>query len=92
MKKMLSVIIGMASVLFLHSGNVYAEMGEVYDMRLYGWYVTESDIYDLNKEYRENKDFDKANEMMEKSLIAMDIATKARMSAGVHFKADEAYE
>ena len=38
------------------------------------------------------KDFDKANEMMEKSLIAMDIATKARMSAGVHFKADEAYE
>ena len=50
MKKMLSVIIGMASVLFLHSGNVYAEMGEVYDMRLYGWYVTESDIYDLNKE------------------------------------------
>ena len=40
----------------------------------------------------ENKDFDKANEMMEKSLIAMDIATKARMSAGVHFKADEAYE
>ena len=48
MKKMLSVIIGMASVLFLHSGNVYAEMGEVYDMRLYGWYVTESDIYDLN--------------------------------------------
>ena len=27
-------------------------------MRLYGWYVTESDIYDLNKEYRENKDFD----------------------------------
>lgn len=57
-KKMLSVIIGMASVLFLHSGNVYAEMGEVYDMRLYGWYVTESDIYDLNKEYRENKDFD----------------------------------
>ena len=58
MKKMLSVIIGMASVLFLHSGNVYAEMGEVYDMRLYGWYVTESDIYDLNKEYRENKDFD----------------------------------
>lgn len=40
----------------------------------------------------ENKDFDKANEMMKKSLIAMDIATKARMSAGVHFKADEAYE
>ena len=40
----------------------------------------------------ENKDFDKANEMMEKSLISMDIATKARMSAGVHFKADEAYE
>ena len=40
----------------------------------------------------ENKDFDKANEMMGKSLIAMDIATKARMSAGVHFKADESYE
>ena len=40
----------------------------------------------------ENKDFDKANEMMEKSLIAMDIATKARIDAGVHFKADESYE
>ena len=35
---------------------------------------------------------DKANEMMEKSLIAMDIATKARIDAGVHFKADESYE
>ena len=40
----------------------------------------------------ENKDFDKANEMMEKSLIAMDIATKARIDAGVHFKANESYE
>ena len=29
---------------------------------------------------------------MKNSLIAMDIATKARISAGVHFKADEAYE
>lgn len=36
--------------------------------------------------------FDKADEMMKNSLIAMDIATKARMSAGVRFKADEAYE
>ena len=36
--------------------------------------------------------FDKADEMMKNSLIAMDIATKARMSAGVHFKADEAHE
>ena len=36
--------------------------------------------------------FEKADEMMKNSLIAMDIATKARISAGVHFKADEAYE
>lgn len=37
----------------------------------------------------ENKDYQKANEMMEKSLIAMDIATKARQSAGVVFSADK---
>ena len=58
-------------------------------------YIKQFDSIDEFKEFVkmiENKDFDKANEMMEKSLIAMDIATKARMSAGVHFKADEAYE
>ena len=36
--------------------------------------------------------FDRADKMMKNSIIAMDIATKARMSAGVYFKADEAYE
>ena len=51
-------------------------------------------IYEFNEFVKmiENKDFDRANEMMEKSLIAMDIATKARIDAGVHFKADESYE
>ena len=52
-------------------------------------YLYTKQIYFLSIE---NKDFDKANEMMEKSLIAMDIATKARIDAGVHFKADESYE
>lgn len=37
----------------------------------------------------ENKDFDRANQMMEKSLIAMTIATQARQSAGVVFTADQ---
>lgn len=37
----------------------------------------------------ENKDYQRAEEMMEKSLIAMEIATKARQSAGVVFSADE---
>lgn len=37
----------------------------------------------------ENKDFQRAEEMMENSLIAMEIATQARQSAGVVFKADE---
>lgn len=36
-----------------------------------------------------DKDYTRAHEMMEKSLIAMTIATKARQSAGVHFTADE---
>lgn len=36
----------------------------------------------------ESKDFDRGNQMMEKSLIAMDIATKARKSAGVVFATD----
>lgn len=51
-------------------------------------------VYEFNEFVKmiENKDFDRANEMMEKSLIAMDIATKARIDAGVHFKADESYE
>lgn len=34
------------------------------------------------------KDYNRADQMMEKSLIAMDIATKARASAGVVFAAD----
>ena len=33
----------------------------------------------------EQKDYQRAEEMMEKSLIAMEIATKARQSAGVVF-------
>ena len=37
----------------------------------------------------ENKDYQRVEEMMEKSLIAMTIATKARQSAGVVFTADE---
>ena len=51
-------------------------------------------VYEFNEFVKmiEDKDFDRANEMMEKSLIAMDIATKARIDAGVHFKADESYE
>ena len=51
-------------------------------------------VYEFNEFVKmiENKDSDRANEMMEKSLIAMDIATKARIDAGVHFKADESYE
>jgi len=40
----------------------------------------------------ENKDYLKANEMMKKSLIAMDIATKARQYAGIVFTADEFIE
>lgn len=40
----------------------------------------------------DNKDYQKANDMMEKSLIAMEIATKARQSAGVTFIADENWE
>lgn len=35
------------------------------------------------------KDFARANEMLEKSIIAMDIATRARKSAGVVFSADQ---
>ena len=38
------------------------------------------------------KDYARAYEMMEKSLIAMDIATKARQSAGVKFTADEKWD
>lgn len=47
-------------------------------------------VYEFNEFVKmiENKDSDRANEMMEKSLIAMDIATKARIDAGVHFKAE----
>lgn len=37
----------------------------------------------------DKNDYQKANEMMEKSLIAMDMATKARQSAGVVFTADQ---
>ena len=37
----------------------------------------------------EQKDYQRAEEMMEKSLIAMEIATKARQSAGVVFAADK---
>lgn len=37
----------------------------------------------------ENEDYQRADEMMKKSLIAMKIATKARQSAGVVFTADE---
>ena len=40
----------------------------------------------------ENKDYQKADEMMQKSLIAMTIATKARQSANVVFTADEKYK
>lgn len=36
----------------------------------------------------DNKDYQKAEEMMQKSLIAMRIATKARQSGGVKFTAD----
>ena len=51
-------------------------------------------VYEFNEFVKmiEDKDFDRATEMMEKSLIEMDIATKARIDAGVHFKADESYE
>lgn len=37
----------------------------------------------------EQKNYQRAEEMMEKSLIAMEIATKARQSAGVVFAADK---
>ncbi len=37
----------------------------------------------------EQKDFDRAQKMMQKSLIAMKIATLARKSAGVEFSADK---
>lgn len=37
----------------------------------------------------ENNDFQRADEMMQKSLTAMEIATKARQSAGVVFSADK---
>lgn len=37
----------------------------------------------------ENKDYQRADDMMKKSLIAMTIATSARQSAGVVFTADE---
>ncbi len=37
----------------------------------------------------EQKDYDRAQEMMQKSLIAMKIATLARKSAGVEFPADK---
>lgn len=37
----------------------------------------------------ETQDFDRAQKMMEKSIIAMDIATKARESANIVFTADE---
>lgn len=37
----------------------------------------------------DNKDYLRAEEMMQKSLIAMNIATKAREDGGVHFSADE---
>lgn len=37
----------------------------------------------------ENKDYQRADDMMKKSLIAMKIATSARQSAGVVFTADE---
>lgn len=40
----------------------------------------------------DGKDMPKAQAMMEKSLIAMDILTKARKSAGVRFTADEMWE
>lgn len=40
----------------------------------------------------ETKDFSRAQDMMEKSLIAMDIATKARESAGISFPADEKWK
>lgn len=36
----------------------------------------------------DNKDYDRADKMMEKSLTAMDVATKARKSGGVVFPAD----
>lgn len=65
----------------------------------------DAEKYDLQEEYHrmyfefiefvrifEEKDFKKADEMMKNSLIAMDIATKARMSAGIHFAIDEKYE
>lgn len=37
----------------------------------------------------ENKDFQRAEEMMESSLIVMDLATQARKSAGIEFEADK---
>lgn len=36
-----------------------------------------------------NKDYQRATHMMEKSLVAMEIATKARQSAGIVFSADK---
>ena len=50
-------------------------------------------VYEFNEFVKmiEDKDFDRANEMMEKSLIAMDIAT-SKNRCSVHFKADESYE
>ena len=40
----------------------------------------------------DGKDVPRAQAMMEKSLIAMDILTKARKSAGIRFTADEMWE
>lgn len=39
-----------------------------------------------------NKDYARSNDMMEKSIIAMTIATKARQSAGIYFTADENWD
>lgn len=40
----------------------------------------------------DQQDYQRADEMMEKSIIAMDIETKARQYAGVRFSADELWE
>ena len=78
--------------------NTLKEFKILYNDQTEEAYNLQGDTHRMVYEFKEfvniieNKDYTRAQEMMEKSLIAMDIATKARQSAGVHFKADEAYE
>ena len=63
-----------------NSETLYNEQNEKH--RMYFEFVEFVKIID-------NQDYQRAEEMMKKSLIAMRIATKARQSAGVVFTADE---